>query len=203
MLKWLVRKEEEEGGGEKPPALLTARTGLLRRLGSAGRGYVLGGVGVVAVAVVVVSFLSWLAPDSDRPIGDPLEVVVEQVVALIGADEETVLSSAREGVAAAGPRIPWAGERLYEIATNRSASAGPASVSAARPTPSTAPPMAPREAPTNEPSTPQATREPSRETLPPSPPSSTSISPSSSSTGEAAPPTAEEPPPTPSEQTSS
>ena len=94
MLKWLRRKEEEEGGGEKPPALLTARTGLLRRLGSAGRGYVLGGVGVVAVAVVVVSFLSWLAPDSDRPISDPLEVVAEQVVSLIGVDGETALSSA-------------------------------------------------------------------------------------------------------------
>src|SRR5918993_1037703 len=106
MLKWLVRKEEEEGRGVKPPALLAARTGLLRRLGSAERGYVLGGVGVVTAAVVVVSLLSWLAPDSDRPISDPLEVVAEQVVSLIGVDGETALSSAHEGVMAAGSRIP-------------------------------------------------------------------------------------------------
>jgi hypothetical protein len=49
----------------------------------AGRGYTLAGVGVVAAAVIAISFLSWLAPDSDRPIRNPLEVVVEQIVALI------------------------------------------------------------------------------------------------------------------------
>src|SRR5918994_5154333 len=133
MLKQLARKkhEQEEGQGSYAPALLAAHTGLLRlvrRLGHASRGYVLAGVGVVAAAVMAVSLLSWLAPDSDRPIGHPLEVVVEQVVALIGGDGETVLSSARQGVEAAGSRIPWAGERLREIATDRSASAGPAPV---------------------------------------------------------------------------
>jgi hypothetical protein len=204
MLKRLVRKEEDEGRGVKTPALIAARMGLLGRLGSMGRWYALAGAGVVAAAVLVVSLLSWLAPNSDKPISHPLEVVVKQVVALIGADEETVPSSAREGVTAAGSKIPWAGERLREIATNRSASAGPVPVSAARQTPTTAAPWAPRSAaPMNESSAPQATREPSRETSLPSPPSSTSSSPSSS-TGEAAPPAAaEEPPPTSSEPPSS
>ena len=204
MLKRLVRKEEDEGRGVKTPALIAARMGLLGRLGSMGRWYALAGAGVVAAAVLVVSLLSWLAPNSDKPISHPLEVVVKQVVALIGADEETVSSSAREGVTAADSKLPWAGERLREIATNRSASAGPVPVSAARQTPTTAAPWAPRSAaPMNESSAPQATREPSRETSLPSPPSSTSSSPSSS-TDEAAPPAAaEEPPPTPSEPPSS
>jgi hypothetical protein len=197
MLKQLARKkhEQEEGRGVRAPALLAALTGLVRRSGRASRGYVLAGVGVVAAAVMAVSLLSWLAPDSDRPIGHPLEVVVEQVVALIGADGETVLSSARQGVAAAGSRIPWAGERLREIATDRSASAGPAPVPVARPTPNTGVTAA-RERfsspTTNGSSAPQAMREPSRESLPPS---GTSSSPSSS-TGETAPPAeVEEPTP--------
>ena len=79
MLK-LVRKEEEqeEDWGAKAPVLRGPRTGLLlllRRLGSKSRGYALAGAGVVVAAVVVVSLLSWLAPDSDRPIASPLEVV--------------------------------------------------------------------------------------------------------------------------------
>src|SRR5918994_2742097 len=202
MLKQLARKkhEQEEGQGSYAPALLAAHTGLLRlvrRLGHASRGYVLAGVGVVAAAVMAVSLLSWLAPDSDRPIGHPLEVVAEQVVALIGADGETVLSSARQGVLAAGSRIPWAGERLREIATDRSASAGPAPVP--RPTPNTGATAAQERfssPPTNESSAPQAMREPSsRESLP----SGTSSSPSSS-IGETAPPAeVEEPTPAMSE----
>src|SRR4028119_96894 len=76
MLKQPVGKdqEHEEDRGEKAPVLLVARgKGLLGRLGSAGRGYALAGAGVVAAAVVAVSLLSWLAPDSDRPIVSPLE----------------------------------------------------------------------------------------------------------------------------------
>jgi hypothetical protein len=192
MLKGLARKQEqqEEGRGSRTPALLAAHTGLVRRLGRASRGYVLAGVGVVAAAVIAVSLLSWLAPDSDRPVGHPLEVVVEQVVALIGADEEAVPSSVREAAAAAGSRIPWAGERLRQIATDRSASAGPAPVpTAARPMPNTAARVAQSRLPsptTNDAVAPQARREPS-------PPIGTSSSPSSS-TSETAPPAAEEEP---------
>jgi hypothetical protein len=77
MVLKLVRKEEEDRG-EKAPVLLAVRTGLvllMGRLGRAGRGYGLAGAGVVAAAVVAVSLLSWLAPDSDRPIASPLEAV--------------------------------------------------------------------------------------------------------------------------------
>ena len=69
MLKQPVRKEEdhEEDRGEKAPVLLAARrSGLLGRLGSAGRGYALAGAGVVVAAVVAVSLLSWLAPEIGR-----------------------------------------------------------------------------------------------------------------------------------------
>jgi alpha-D-ribose 1-methylphosphonate 5-triphosphate synthase subunit PhnG len=77
MVLKLVRKEEEDRG-EKAPVLLAVRTGLvllMGRMGKAGRGYALAGAGVVAAAVVAVSLLSWLAPDSDRPIASPLEAV--------------------------------------------------------------------------------------------------------------------------------
>ena len=121
-LKQLARKQEqeEEGQGSYAPALLAARTGLLRlvrRLGHASRGYVLAGVGVVAAAVMAVSLLSWLAPDSDRPIGHPLEVVErvaggvleqvdDQVAALLGTEGETVSRDVRENLTAVGSRIP-------------------------------------------------------------------------------------------------
>src|SRR5919107_1761958 len=115
MLKQPVRKDqEEEDRGEKAPVLLTALSrGLLQRLGSAGKGYALAGAGVVAAAVVAVTLLSWLAPDSDRPIASPLEAVGrvasevieqvdDQVEALLGTyGENTVLRSVRQGLASA------------------------------------------------------------------------------------------------------
>jgi hypothetical protein len=73
----------------------------------------------VVRVVVVVSLLSSLAPDSDRPIASPLEAVgrvagevIEQVddkvEVLFGSDgENTVLRSVREGLAAASSAIPW------------------------------------------------------------------------------------------------
>src|SRR4028119_1377105 len=62
------------GGGARrkpPPALLARPNRLAKRLGRASRGYALAGAGVVVGAVMVVSLLSWLAPDSDRPGGAP------------------------------------------------------------------------------------------------------------------------------------
>src|SRR5918995_2049609 len=125
MLKQPVRKDqehEEDRGEKKAPVLLAGRSkGFLGRLGSAGRGYALAGAGVVAAAVVAVSLLSWLAPDSDRPIASPLEAVGrvaggvieqvdDQVEALLGTDgENIVLRSVREGLAAASSATPWPG----------------------------------------------------------------------------------------------
>jgi hypothetical protein len=141
MLK-LVRKEDEEQGedrGTKPPVLRGPRPGLLlllRRLGRTSRGYALAGAGVVVGAVVVVSLLSWLAPDSDRPMGHPLETVGwvaggvleqvdDQVEALLGTDGETVLQDVRENLAAVSSRISWSG-RGSEVTPDRSsASSGP------------------------------------------------------------------------------
>src|SRR5829696_8725594 len=215
MLKQPVRKEGGGGRGSKAPALLlfTRASLFVRRLGRASRGYVLAGTGMVAAAVVFVSLLSWLAPDSDRPIDSPLEVIErvaggvleqvdEQVTAVLGTDGESVLRSVSEDVAAAGTRIPWAGERLRQIATDRSASAGPAPVLAAvRVTPNTAPPAAqdgPSSSPTatNESLAPQATREPSSREA--SPPISTRSLPGSS-IGETVPPAEEDPAPTTSD----
>ena len=122
MLLKLVRKDEqEEDRGLFAPVLLARPDRLAKRLGRASRGYALAGAGVVVGAVVVVSLLSWLAPDSDRPIGSPLEAVGrvaggvleqvdDQVEALLGTDgENTVLRSVREGLAAASSATPWPG----------------------------------------------------------------------------------------------
>ena len=75
MLKLVRKEEQEEDRGVIPPVLHARPNRLARRLGRASRGYVLAGAGVVVAAVGFVSLLSWLAPDSDRPIASPLEVV--------------------------------------------------------------------------------------------------------------------------------
>ena len=137
MLKEQVRKEEEEDRGFRAPVLLAACMGLLRRLGKAGRGYALAGAGVVAASVVAVSLLSWLAPDSDRPIASPLEAVgrvasgvVEQVddqveALLLGTDgEKTMLRSLREGIAAASSATPWPSGKSDEVAAGPSTGPG-------------------------------------------------------------------------------
>jgi hypothetical protein len=131
MLKRVLRKEKEDRD-PNAPVLLSALPGLrplLRRLGGTSRGYALAGAGVVVGAVVVVSLLSWLAPDSDRPIGHPLETVGQmssgvleqvddQVEALLGTDGETVLESVREGLVAARSATPWWPGNPAEIAAS-------------------------------------------------------------------------------------
>jgi hypothetical protein len=143
MLKQQVRKEEQEDRGVKTSVLRGPRTGLLlllRRLGSTSRGYALAGAGVVVGAVMFVSLLSWLAPDSDRPIASPLEAVGrvagemlkqvdDQVEALLGTDGETVLRSVREGLAAAGSATPWPGNSAGIAAGPSSSTASPDSAS--------------------------------------------------------------------------
>ena len=208
MLKQPVRKQDqqEEDRGEKAPVLLlAARTGLIRlvgRLGRAGRGYALAGAGVVVAAVGFVSLLSWLAPDSDRPIGYPLEVVErilpsvleqvdDQVAALLGTEGETVLRDVRENLTAVGSRIPWSG-RVNEILPDQSSASSEPSVPATRPTlNSTAPSQGEPSSPTtNDP--PPTTYGPSPSST--NPPSSTSETPPATepappaTTGEPAPP---------------
>jgi hypothetical protein len=119
------------GRGEKAPALFARPRALLGRLVRASRGYALMGAGVVGAAVVVVSLLTFLAPDSDRPlIGRPIGAVqsvlpgvLEQVedravqaATLLGVDKESIqnvgqnmsagLAAARSGISTAWAPIP-------------------------------------------------------------------------------------------------
>ena len=204
MLLKLVRRKEEDRGEKAPVLLRGPRTGLLlllRRLGSTSRGYALAGAGVVVGAVVVVSLLSWLAPDSDRPVGHPLEVVDRvtggvleqvdgQVAALLGTEGETVLRSVREGLAAASSATPWPGNPAEIAASPYSGKASPddpglpSTDDAAAPTrgdSSSAPDGAPSQPASSAPSGPSET------------PTST-YAPSSPVTNEPAPPASEEPP---------
>ena len=113
LVQKLIRKE---GRGENAPALPRLKTRLMRLGRPTNRGSLSAGAGVVAAAVVVVSLLTWLAPDSDRPV--PLELVdrvlpgvaeqvEEQAAALIEGGKEVAQSAARnvrEGVLGAGLR---------------------------------------------------------------------------------------------------
>jgi hypothetical protein len=210
--KQLVRKEqngEEEGWGSKTPALLLAvRTFLLLVLGRllrAGRGYALAGAGVVAAAVVAVSLLSWLAPDSDRPIASPLEAVGrvasnvveqvdDQVQARVGTDgEKTILRSLREGIATVSSITPWPSGKSVKVAV------GPSSSSTASPDSASSSADDAAAAPTREESSWASDGAPS-EPAPsaPSQPSETPIgtdAPPSPVTSEPVPPPAEEEPP--------
>jgi hypothetical protein len=204
MLVKLAPKEQEqaeEDRGKKAPVLLARTNRLAKRLGRVSRGYVLAGAGVVVGAVVVVSLLSWLAPDSDRPVGHPLEVVgrvadgvLEQVddrvEALLGTDGETVLQSVREGLLAASSATPWPGNPAEIAASPHSGKASPddpvlpSTDDAAAPTrgdSSSAPDGAPSQPASSAPSAPSETPT-SKDT------------PSSPVTSEPTPPTSEEPP---------
>jgi len=119
------------GRGKKAPALFARPKALLGRLARASRGYAMMGAGVVAAAVVVVSLLTFLAPDSDRPlIGRPIGAVqsvvpgvleqvedrVVQAATLLGVDKESIqnvgenmsagLAAARSGISTAWAPIP-------------------------------------------------------------------------------------------------
>lgn len=113
LVQKLIRKE---GRGENAPALPRLKARLMRLGRLANRGSLSAGAGVVAAAVVVVSLLTWLAPDSDRPVPLQLvdrvlpgvaEQVEEQAAALIEGGKEVAQSAARnvrEGVLGAGLR---------------------------------------------------------------------------------------------------
>ncbi len=112
-----------KGRGAKAPALRARPKALLKaflgRLGRSSGGYVFLSAWVVAAVVAVVSLLTFLAPDSDRPfIGRPVQAVqsmlpgvleqveggVAQAAMLLSADQESVQNvrmNLREGLAAA------------------------------------------------------------------------------------------------------
>jgi hypothetical protein len=119
------------GRGVKAPALFARPKALLGRLARASRGYAMMGAEVVGAAVVVVSLLTFLAPDSDRPlIGRPIGAVqsvlpgvleqvearVVQAATLLGVDKESIqnvgenmsagLAAARTGISTAWAPIP-------------------------------------------------------------------------------------------------
>ena len=118
LVQKLIRKE---GRGVFAPALPRLKARLTRLGRHANRGALSAGTGVVAAAVVVVSLLTWLAPDSDRPVPLQLvdrvlpgvaEQVEEQAAALIEGGKEVAQSAARnvrEGVLGAGLRAAQAG----------------------------------------------------------------------------------------------
>jgi hypothetical protein len=215
----VCKEQEQEDRGEKAPVLLAARTGLillLGRLGRVGRGYALAGAGVVAAAVVAVSLLSWLAPDSDRPTSSPLEAVGrvaggmieqvdDQVEALLGTDgEKTILRSLREGIAEASSAIPWPSSKPIEVADGPSTGPPGGSSSSEAPTRSGEPSSASEGAPTSQPAS--STPSPSSSGTSEAPTPTTTEAPASSPTAaepstpppstEEPTPTAEEPPPT-------
>ena len=115
LLLKLIR-DSSRGRGIKAPAFPRPNL-LLGRLGGDKRKSLFAGAGVIAAAVAVVSFLTWLAPDSDKPI--PLQVVdrvlprvaeqiEEQATTLLEGSKETVqdtVRNVREGLVGAGSGI--------------------------------------------------------------------------------------------------
>jgi hypothetical protein len=194
MLKLMPKLIRKEGRGVKAPALL-ARPNLLLRFGRVSRGYVSAMTGVAVAFVAAVSLLTWLAPNSDKPIPHPIEVVDrvlpgvleqvdEQVATLLGVGKETVVRNVREGLVAVGSGIG----RIASASS--SVSPSPAIL----PTSSTSTPTL--EGPsqtTNEESPLQARREPSPTgTSEPSAPATEALPPTTSEPS----PATEEPPPT-------
>jgi hypothetical protein len=103
LVQKLIRRE---GRGFFVPAFpaLPHPKAFLGRLGRfASRGSLSAGAGVLAAAVVVVSLLTWLAPDSDRPL--PLELVDRVLPGVAEQVEEQTAAALIEG-AKRPPRAP-------------------------------------------------------------------------------------------------
>jgi hypothetical protein len=182
LVQKLIRKE---GRGVFAPALPRLKTRFMRLGRPTNRGSLSAGAGVVAAAVVVVSFLTWLAPDSDRPVPLQLvdrvlpgvaEQVEEQAAALIEGGKEVVQSAARnvrEGVLGAGLRAAQDGI--------------PASLSAPLPVVLPTPSSTPTSQSSEEPSAPSEPSAPAMDSLLPATTSEPSTTPTE------APPTTSEP----------
>ena len=206
------------GRGQNAPALFARPKALLGRLARASRGYALMGAGVIAAAVVVVSLLTFLAPDSDRPlIGRPIGAVqsvvpgvleqvedrVAQAATLLGVDKESIqnvgenmsagLAAARSGISTAWAPIPGippaAGTAPTTPAPDGSSSSSPA-------TDESSPPQT-----ASEPSAPSSGGGAGETSSPASPPATEAPSPimseptSPPAVEEELPPAVEEPPP--------
>lgn len=191
------------GRGVKAPALFARPKALLGRLVRASGGYALMGAGVVGAAVVIVSLLTFLAPDSDRPlIGRPIGAVGAVQSVLPG-----VLEQVEDRVVQAATLLGVDGESLQDLGENMStglAAARSGIANAWAPTPGIPPavgtaPTTP--APEGSSSSSPATDEPS----PPQTASEPSIPSTGGSAGETsspAPPAMEAPSPITSEPTS-
>ena len=204
LVQKLIRKE---GRGVFAPALPRLKARLMRLGRLANRGSLSAGAGVVAAAVVVVSLLTWLAPDSDRPVPLQLvdrvlpgvaEQVEEQAAALIEGGKEVAQSAARnvrEGVLGAGLRAAQDGI--------------PASLSAPLPVVLPTPSSTPTSQSSEEPSAPSEPSAPAMDSFLPATTSEPSTTPTEAPPTEAPPatsepvtppPIAEEPPPPPAEE---
>jgi len=205
------------GRGVKAPALFARPKALLGRLARASGGYALMGAGVVGAAVVIVSLLTFLAPDSDRPlIGRPIGAVGAVESVLPG-----VLEQVEDRVVQAATLLGVDGESLQDLGENMStglaaARSGianawapppgiPPAVGTAPTTP--APEGSSSSSPaTDEPSPPQTASEPSipstgggaGETSSPAPPAMEALSPITSEP--TSPPAVEEEPPPATEE---
>jgi hypothetical protein len=196
-------RDSSKGRGTKAPA--SARPNLL--LGSLGGDKpktLFAGAGVIAAAVAVVSFLTWLAPNSDRPV--PLQVVdrvlpgvaqqiEEQAATLLEGGKETVqetVRNVREGLAGAGSGITQIANASSRLVAPSPATPGTATSSPEGPPPST-----------GETSSAPGTAEPSPPptTTTDAPPAVSSEPATSWPATEEPPPTTEEPPPTTEEPT--
>jgi hypothetical protein len=199
LVQKLIRKE---GRGVFAPALPRLKARLMRLGRLANRGSLSAGAGVVAAAVVVVSLLTWLAPDSDRPVPLQLvdrvlpgvaEQVEEQAAALIEGGKEVAQSAARnvrEGVLGAGLRAAQDGI--------------PASLSAPLPVVLPTPSSTPTSQSSEEPLAPSDPSAPAMDSFLPATTSERSTTPTEAppATSEPVtpPPIAEEPPPPPAEE---
>ena len=181
LVQKLIRKE---GRGENAPALPRLNF-LLGPLGGNNRKSLFAGAGVVAAAVGVVSLLTWLAPDSDRPVPLQLvdrvlpgvaEQVEEQAAALIEGGKEVAQSAARnvrEGVLGAGLRAAQDGI--------------PASLSAPLPVVLPTPSSTPTSQSSEEPSAPSEPSAPAMESFLPATTSEPSTTPTEAPPTEASP----------------
>lgn len=214
MLK-LIR-DSSKGRGTKAPASAHPNV-LFGCLGGDKHKSLFAGAGVIAAAVAVVSFLTWLAPGSDRPV--PLQVVdhvlpgaaqqiEEQTATLLEGGKETVqdtVRNVREGLAGAGSGITRiANASSILVAPSPATPPTPpstATMSSEEPSPSTGETSPPGRAELSVPTTaigaplPTTTSEPATSSPATEEPTTTPVTEEPPPTTEEPPPATEEPPP--------
>ena len=201
LVQKLIRKE---GRGEFAPAFPRPKNLLESFPRPASGGSLFAGAGVLAAVVVVVSLLTWLAPDSDRPV--PLDLVDRVLPGVAEQIEEQVGALFEEGKEAAqsavrNVREGMLGEGLMAARDGISGSSLSVPFPAILQTPGSTPTSSPSSEEPSEPSEPSA---PAMDSSLPATPSEPSVPPTEASPtpGEpvAPPPMAEEPPPPAAEE---